>query len=75
MVLLLLKKRYFQQKKGEKHNFWKNRPCEVNKRAMPIGKMVLFFILPLGNPEIHIHYTTWSQVEQAFLIPLTLRTI
>ena len=42
---------YFQQKRGEKSIFWKNRSNVVDERAMPIGKMVSLFILPLGNPE------------------------
>ena len=32
-------------------NFSKNRLREVDGRAMPIGKMVWFVILPFGNPK------------------------
>ena len=61
-------KTLFSAKKGWKTNFWKNKPREVNEHAMPLGKIVLLFILPLGNPEIPIHYTSWDQVEQALLV-------
>jgi len=36
---------------GQKMNFGKNRLHEVDRRAMPIGKMVSLLILPFGNPK------------------------
>ena len=36
---------------GQKMNYTKNRPREVDQRAMPIGKMVSLLILPFGNPK------------------------
>ena len=59
----------YQRKIFEKKNFFgKNRPHHVDQRPMPIGKMVLFIFLPLGNPEIPIRYTSWGIVDQALLI-------
>ena len=36
---------------GQKMNLDKNRLRHVDQCAMPIGKMVSLFILPIGNPK------------------------
>ena len=46
-------------------NFQKNRPHVVDGRAMPIGKRVLFVILPFGNPKRHRSRETWPHFDQA----------
>ena len=50
---------------GQKMNYQKNRPHEVNQRAMPIGKMVLFVILPFRNQKRHRSRETWPHFDQA----------
>ena len=48
---VIAQKSLFSPVQRAKPNFWKNWPREVDRRAMPIGKMVLFVILPFGNPK------------------------
>ena len=50
---------------GQKRNYLKNRLREVDGRAMPIGKIVLFVILPFGNPKRHRSRETWPHFDQA----------
>ena len=59
----------YQRKNFEKKNlFWKICFCHFDQWAMPIGKMVLLFILPLGNPEICQDSSTHVRSDQALLM-------
>ena len=50
---------------GQKMNYHKNQLHVVDGRAMPIGKMVSFVILPFGNPKRHRSRETWPHFDQA----------
>ena len=64
---VIAQKWLFSPVQRAKPNFSKNRLREVDRRAMPIGKMVLFVILPFGNPKRHRTSQTGPTMTRPFI--------